>query len=118
MKIDTVTANPDHKPIPIVIEVQSITTHTEATPDHTIGSTKDTTEVADNAHTPPLTIIDPAMTHHITDHLHIEALVLTPEITVCHALIQPTHPLEEIHTDLLHAPANHKAKCISLGNPE
>ena len=53
-KVDTGTADPDHKLIPIIIEAQSITTQTEATPDHTIGSTEDTTGVAHDAHTPPL----------------------------------------------------------------
>ena len=93
-------------------------THTEATLDPTMGSTEDTTGVAHNAHTPTLTTTNPAMTHHITDHLHIGALLLTQEIAAGHTLIQPTHPLEEFHTDLLHTAANHEAKCIPLGTAE
>ena len=40
IKTATSTANPDHKLIPTNIEAQMITTHTEAAPDHTIGSNK------------------------------------------------------------------------------
>ena len=43
MKLDTSTADPGHKLILIIIEAQSIMTHTEVTPDHIIGSTEDTT---------------------------------------------------------------------------
>ena len=118
MKIDTSTADPDHTLIPIIIKAQSITTHTEAVLVHTIGSTEHRTGPAHDAHTQPLINIDPTMTHHITDHLHTEALPLTPEIAADHTLDQPTHPLEEVHTDLLHTPADHKAKHISLGTPE
>ena len=118
MKIDTDAANPDHTFIPIIIKAQSITTHTEATLDHTIGSTKDMTGEAHDTHTHQLTNIDPAMTCHTADHLHTEALLLAPEIIVGNTLIQPTHPLEEIHTNLFHAPADHEAKHISLGIPK
>ena len=111
MKKDISAADPDHKLIPIITTAQSIMTHTEATPDHTIGPTKDTTGVAHNAHTPPLTTIDPAMTHHIADHIHIEALL-------DHALDQPSHLPENICTDPLLAPADNEAKCISQGTPE
>ena len=58
------------------------------------------------------------MTHYIADHLHIEALPLIPEIATGHTLDQPTHHLEEFHTNLLHALPNHEAKCIPLGTPE
>ena len=118
MKIDTGTADPDHTPIPIILKAQSIMIHTEATLDHTRGSTEDTTGVAHNAHTPTLTTINPAVTCHIADHLHIEALPLTPEITAGDTLNQPTHPLEDFHINPLHAPANNKAKCIPLETPE
>ena len=63
MKIDTSTADPDHTLIPVIIKAQSITTHTEASLDHTIGSTEDMTGAAYDAHTHPLTNINPAMTH-------------------------------------------------------
>ena len=118
MKIDASAAHPDHTLIPVILKAQFITTHTEATLDHTIGSTKDTTGVAPDTHTPTLTTIDPAMTHNIADHLHMKALLLTPEIATGHTLDQPTHPLEEFHTDLPHAPANHDAKHIPLATPE
>ena len=113
MKIGTGAADPDHKLIPTNIKAQTITTHTEAAPDHTIGSTEDTIGVVHNAHPPPLMYANPTMIHHIADHLHIEAILLTPEIVVGHTLDQPTHPLEKICTDLLHIPADHKAKCMS-----
>ena len=117
-KTDTSAADPDHKLISIIIEAQTITTHTEATPDHTIGSTEDTTGVSQNDLTPPLTTINPTMTHYTADYLHIEALPLTPEIAAGHTLDQQTHRLEEIHTDLLHTSTNHETKCISLGIQE
>ena len=52
------------------------------------------------------------MTLHIVDHLHIEALQLTPEITADDALNQPTNPPRKPHTDLHHIPGDHKAKHI------
>ena len=58
MKIDTGKSDPDHTLIPIIIEAQSITTHTEATPDHTMGLNKDMTGAAHDPHTHPLTNID------------------------------------------------------------
>ena len=42
------------------------------------------------------------MTLHITDHLHIEALQLTPEIAAYHILNQPTKPPQKLQTDLCH----------------
>ena len=108
MKLDTGTANPDHKFIPVIIETQSIMTHTGVIPDHTIRSTEDTTGVVHDAHTPPLTTISPAATHHITDLL----------LQAYHALDQPTHPPEKVCIDPLLIPADHEAKHISLGTPE
>ena len=119
MKIETGATNPDHKLIPTDIEAQNIMTHTDAAPDHTIGSTKYTIEAVHYAHPPPLIYTDPTVTHHITDHLHIEALPLTPEITVGHTL-NPTYTSsrKRFTTNLLHVPADHKAKHISHITPE
>ena len=70
MKMDTSTADPPHTLIPIIIKAQSITTHTEATLDHTTGSTEDMTGAAHDAHTCPLTNINPAMTPHCRSSTH------------------------------------------------
>ena len=78
-----------------------------------MGSTEDATGVVHDAHTPPLTTITPAMTHHIADHLHIEALPLTLQITAGHALDQPKHPPEKVCTNPLLTPTDHEAKHIS-----
>ena len=87
-------------------------TPTEAIPGHTTGIINEITGVVNDTHTQLLTHIVLAMTLHITDHLHIEALQLTPEITTDHTLNQPTNPPRKPHTTLHHIPADHKAKCI------
>ena len=117
-KLDTGTADPDNKLIPIIIKAQPIITHTEVAPNHVIGSTEDMTGVAHDTHTPPLTTINPGVTHHITDLLHIEALPLTPEITTDHTLNQLSHPQEKVCINPLLIPGNHEAYCISLGTSE
>ena len=67
-------------------------TPTEVIPGHTTGITDAITEVVHNAHTQPLTPIILTATLHNADHLHIEALQLTPEITADHTLDQHTNP--------------------------
>ena len=74
-----------------------------------------TTGVVHNAHTQPLTHIIFTMTLHIADHLHIEALQLTPGITADYALDQHTNPPRKPCTDLHYIPADHKAKHIAKG---
>ena len=83
---------------------------TEAIPGHTTGITNDITGVVHDTHTQPLTHIVLTMTLHTADHLHIEALQLTPEITADHTLDQPTNPPRKPLTDLHHIPADHKTK--------
>ena len=80
-----------------------------------MGITDDIKGVVHNTHTKPLTHIVPAMTLQITDHLHIEALQLTPGIAADHNLDQPTNPPRKPYTNLCHIPADHKAKHISKG---
>ena len=115
MKTGTDTVDPDHNLILTDIEAQIIMTHTEAIQGHTTGIIKDITGVVHNAHTPPLTHIDLAMTLIIIDHLHIEALLLTPGITVDHTLNQPTNLPGKIPTDPLHIPADHEVEHVSKG---
>ena len=93
-------------------------TPTEAIPGHTTGKTDDITGVVHSIHTQPLTHIVLTMTLHIIDHLHIEALQLTPEITADHVFIQCTKPPSKAHTNLHHIPADHKVKHIPKGTQE
>ena len=88
---------------------------TESLPGHTTGIIDDITGVGHDAHTQPLMHIILTMTLYITDHLCIEALQLTPEITAHHALDQHTNPSRKPHTDLHHIPRDHKAKHIPKG---
>ena len=73
------------------------------------------TGVVPDTHTQPLTCIILTMTPHITDHLCIEVLQLTPEITADHALDQSTNPPRKLCSNLHHIPADHKAKHIPEG---
>ena len=49
------------------------------------------------------------MTLHIADHLHIEAIQHTPEITTDHAPDKPTNLPRKPCTALHHIQADHKA---------
>ena len=115
MKTDTDAISLDLNPILTDITAKVIMTPTEAIPGHTTGITDDITGVVHNAHIQPLTHIILTMTIHITDHLHIEALQLTPEITTDHALDQPTKPPRKPCTDLHHIPADHMTKHTPKG---
>ena len=118
MKKGTDTVCLDLNPILTDITAKVILTPTEAVPDHTTGITDDITGVVHDAHTHTLTHIILAMTLHITDHLPIEALQLTPEITADHALDQPTNPPIKPYTNLHHVSGDHKAKYIPIGIQE
>ena len=112
MKTGTNAANLDLNPILTGITVKVIIISTGAIPGHTTGITDDTTGVAHDTHIQTCTHIILAVTLNITDHLHIEALQLTPEITAEHAFDQPTNPPRKSHTVLHHIPADHKVKYI------
>ena len=115
MKTGTDAVSLDLNPMLANITAKVAITPTEAIPGHTTGIIDNITGVVHNAHTQPLTHIILAMTLHITDHLHIEALQLTPEITADHALDQLTNLPRKLCTDLHHIPADHKAKHIPKG---
>ena len=91
---------------------------TEAIPGHTTWITDNITGVIQNTYTQTLTHTILTVTHHITDHLHIEDLQLTPEMAADHALDQPTNPPRMPHTILHHIPADHKVKHIPKGIQE
>ena len=95
MKTGTDAVGLDHNPIITDTTAKVTMTPTEAIPGHTTGITDDITGVVHDTHTKPLAHIVLAMTLHIADHLCIEALQLTPEITADHALNQPTNPPRE-----------------------
>ena len=88
MKTGTDAASLDLNPNLADITAKVIMTPTETIPGHTTEITDNITEVVHDAHTQPLTHIILALTFHIADHLDIEALQLTPEITADHALDQ------------------------------
>ena len=112
MKTGTGTGGLDHNPILTDITAKVAMTPTEAVPGHTTGTTDDITGVVHMTHTQALIHIILTMTHHITDHLPIEALQLTPEITVDLALDQPTNPPRKHCINLCHIPGDHKVKHI------
>ena len=118
MRTGTDAVSPDVNPILTDITTKLVMTPTETIPGHTTGITDDTTGVVHDAHTQPLTHIILAMTLHITDHLPIEALQLTPETAVDHTLNQPTNLLQKFCTNHLHIPADHKAKHLPKGTQE
>ena len=77
VKTGTEKVIPDHNVIFTDITAQVIVTHTEATPGHNIGIITAHPGVVHDVHIPQIgiTVIDPAMTHHINliaDHPHIE----------------------------------------------
>ena len=74
MKTGTDVVSLDLNPILTDITAKVILTPTEAIPGHTTGITDDITGVVHNTNTQPLTHIVLAVTLHITDHLHIDAL--------------------------------------------
>ena len=115
MKIGTDAVDLNHNPILADIRAIVIMTPTEAIAGHAIGKTDAITEAVHDAHTPPLTHIILAMTLHITDHLDIEALQLTPGITTDHTPEQPTNPPRRPCTDLHCIPANYRVKHIPRG---
>ena len=100
------------------ITAKVIMTPTEAVPGHTTWIPDDITGVVHDAHTHTHTHNVLTMTLHIADHLHIEALQCTLEITGDHTLNQPTNPPRKPHTDLCHVPGDHKAKHIPKGIQE
>ena len=67
---------------------------TEAVPGHTTRTTDDISGVLHDAHMQVLIHIILAMTLHISDYLHTDALQLTPEITAHHTLNQHTNHQE------------------------
>ena len=106
MKTDIDAVDLDHSPIPADTTAEVAMTPTEAILGHTTGITDDITVVLLDSHTQVLIHIILAMTLHITDHLHTEALQLTLEIAADHALDQPTNPPRKLCTNLhhIHAP--------------
>ena len=94
------------------ITAKVIMTPTKAIPGHTTEMTDNITEVVHDTQTQPLIHIVLTATLHITDHLDIEALQLTPEITADHALNQHTNPPGKACTNLRHILRDHKAKHI------
>ena len=114
MKTSTDTASLDYNPILIDITTKVIMTPTEAIPGHTTGITDDITGVVNNAYTQTLTHIILAVTLHITDHLHIETLQLTPEQIMLLTSLQ-THQGKP-HTTLHHIPADNMVKHIQKGS--
>ena len=107
-----------HNPILADITAKVTMTPTEAIPGHTTGITDNITGVVCNAHTQALIPIVLTAALHITDHLHIEALQLTPEITADHALNQPTNPPRKPCTSLHHILEDHKVKHTPQGIQE
>ena len=93
-------------------------TPTEAIIGHTTGITDAITGLVHNAHTQTLIHIILTVTLHITDHLPIETLQLTPEITADCTLNQPTNPPRKPLTNLHHIPEDHKVKHIPKGIQE
>ena len=93
--------------------------HTEAIPDHDIGTITTTQGVAHICQVPHTDSIalDPAAIHHIdhtADHLHTEAHHhTTPETKAAHVHIHPTNPQDEIHTDHTHTPVDCEANHIT-----
>ena len=118
MKTGTDAVGLDLNPTLANITAKVIRTPTEAIPGHTTGITDDITGVVHDAHTQPLTHIILTAMLHITDHLHIEALQVTPEITAEHALNQPTNPPRKPLTTLCHIPADHKSKHTPKGTQD
>ena len=118
MKTGTGAVSLDHNLILRDITAKVTMTPTDAIPGHTTGITDAITEVVHDIHTQTLTCIVFTMTLCITDHLDIEALQLTPEITVDHALDQPSNPPRKPHTNLHHIPEDHKVKHIPKGIQE
>ena len=108
----------DHILILTDITAKVTMTPTEAIPGHTTGITDVITGVVHDAHTQTLIHIFSAMTLHIADHLHIEDLQLTLEITADHALNQPTNPPRKPCTNHHHIPEDHKVKHIPKGIQE
>ena len=87
-------------------------------PDHTTGTTDDITGVVHDAHTQVLIHIILVAMLHITDHLHIGALQLTPETAADHALYQSTNQLRKPPTNLCHNPEDHKVQLMLKGIQE
>ena len=91
MKTGTDTVGLDHIPILTDITAKVTMTPTEAIPGHTTRITDAITGVVHHAHTQMLIHIILTITLHIADHLDIETLQLTLEITADHALNQHTN---------------------------
>ena len=115
VKTSTDAASLHLNPILVDTTAKVVMTSTEAIPGHTTRITDDITGVVYDTHTQTLTHIILAMTLHIAEHLHIEALHLPPEITADHALNQPTNPPRKPYTVLHHIPADHKVKHVQKG---
>ena len=112
MKTGTDAAGLDLNPILADITAKVVMTPTEAVPGHITGITDGITGVVHYAHTQTLTHIIITVTLLIADHLHIEALQLTPEITADHTHNQPTNPPRKPRTALCHIQADHNVKHI------
>ena len=97
------------------ITAKVIITPTEAVPGHIIEITDNIMEVVHDTHTHPLTHIILTMTLYIVDHPDTEALQLTLEIKVDHALNQHTNPPEKAQTNHHHNHGHYKTKCIPKG---
>ena len=115
MKTGTDAVSLDLNPNLTDITAKVIMTPTEAIPGHTTEIRDDITEAVHDSHTHPLAHIILTATLHITDHLDIEALQLTPEIAADHTLNQHTNPPGKACINLHHIHGNHKAKHIPKG---
>ena len=81
-------------------------TPTEAVPGHTTGTVDAITRVLPNAHGQMPIHITLAMTPHIRDHPHTEALPLTLETAADHNLDQHINQPRIPHTKIHHDPGN------------
>ena len=110
MKIGIDAVGLDHNPISTDTTAEVALTPTEAIPGHITGIAEDITGVLHDAHTQVLIHIILAMTPHITDHLHTEALQLTLEIAADYTHNQPANPPRKPCTNLHHIAEAHKVK--------
>ena len=108
MKADTDAVGLYHNPMLAGTIAEATMTSTETIPGHTTGTVDTITGVHPGAHTAIPIHTAFAMTPHIRDHLHTEALQLTLDTAADHDLYQHINQPREPHTKIHHNPRNPK----------
>ena len=106
MKSGTDVVGLGHNPILKDTTAEATVIPTEAIPGHTTGTADVITGVLPSAYTEMPIQIALAMTPHIGDHPHTEALQLSLETTTDHNLDQHINQPRRPHTKIHHNPGN------------